>query len=142
MNAKTARELWIKGIAARNEISLDDLLDALRKIDPQKFMTAKERIIFASLPDTFTVYRGYVPAGEDEEDRPSWSLDKNIAEFFAFAAWQDEMLQCLAVDPENHLKYSNTQSETEADIELREGDFINRHGLFEQFIAEDAAGKR
>jgi hypothetical protein len=85
MDAKTARELWIKGCAARNEISMDELLEALRTIDPQKFMTAKERKIFASLPDTFTVYRGYVPAGEDEEDRPSWSLDKEIAERFALA---------------------------------------------------------
>lgn len=58
------------------------------------------------------------------------------------AAWQDEMGQCLAVDPENKFKYSNTRSETAAEIELREGDFIDRHGLYDQFLAEDAAGQR
>jgi len=58
------------------------------------------------------------------------------------SAWQDEMRQCLAVDPENQLKYANTRSETGAEIELREGNFIYRHDLWDQFVAEDAAGKR
>lgn len=57
-------------------------------------------------------------------------------------AWQAEMQQCQAVDPENQRKYANTRSEAEAEIESRKGYFISRHGLYGQFLAEDAAGQR
>jgi hypothetical protein len=56
--------------------------------------------------------------------------------------WSKEMVQCEAVDPENRFKYGNTSAESVAEKSIREMHFINRHGLYDQFIAEDAAGKR
>jgi hypothetical protein len=57
-------------------------------------------------------------------------------------AWEHEMSQCQAVDPPNNIKYYNTWGEGKAEESLRERDFITRHGFYDQFIAEDAAGKR
>jgi hypothetical protein len=57
-------------------------------------------------------------------------------------AWGVEMGQCDAVDNPNHHKYYVTNSEIIAAESRRELGFIYRHGLYQQFIAEDAAGKR
>jgi|HubBroStandDraft_5_1064220.scaffolds.fasta_scaffold2063117_1 hypothetical protein len=45
-------------------------------------------------------------------------------------------------DPENRHKYETTESETLAAQASRQSDFIDRHGFYHQFIAEDEQGKR
>jgi hypothetical protein len=40
-------------------------------------------------------------------------------------------------DPENRHKYETTESETLAAQASRQSDFIDRHGLYHRFIAED-----
>jgi hypothetical protein len=62
--------------------------------------------------------------------------------FHTLEAWQREMTDCKEVDPTNNNKYINVMSEAEAELSRREFDFIARHGLTEQFIAEDEKGKR
>ena len=57
-------------------------------------------------------------------------------------AWEHEMQQCKDVDPANQDKYYNAQSEAIAAESIREANFIARAGLWERFVAEDAAGKR
>jgi hypothetical protein len=57
-------------------------------------------------------------------------------------AWEHEMQQCKDVDPANQDKYYNTQNEAIAAESIREANFIARAGLWERFVAEDAAGKR
>ena len=56
--------------------------------------------------------------------------------------WELEMQDCKAVDPQNHWTYFNTQAEALAIESSRELNFIKRHGLWQQFVDEDAAGKR
>jgi hypothetical protein len=56
--------------------------------------------------------------------------------------WQNEMSDCETVDPLNKLKYFNTETKIEAELEGRELSFIHRHNLYQQFLDEDAAGKR
>jgi hypothetical protein len=43
------------------------------------------------------------------------------------------------VDPENKFKYYNLESEITSDQSNRMEHYLMRHGLFDQFIAEDAA---
>jgi hypothetical protein len=57
-------------------------------------------------------------------------------------AWAVEMDDCKAVDQANELKYYNTEAETTAAVSGRELGFIYRHNLYQQFLDEDAAGKR
>jgi len=71
---------------------------------------------------------------------PESGLDD--APFSTLNAWNAELDQCKAVDPQNHFKYYNTTSEITAEQFIRAQHFIDRHGLHDQFIAEDTAGKR
>jgi hypothetical protein len=83
VNAREVRRRWIR--EGRDRIDRDAWTKIFASTDPQQFMTARERKKFAALPDTFTVYRGYVnfPDGVfDNADGLSWTLDRNVAEFF------------------------------------------------------------
>src|ERR1700746_1354114 len=57
-------------------------------------------------------------------------------------AGEHEMQPCKDVAPANQDKYYNTQNEPIAAESIREANFIARAGLWERFVAEDAAGKR
>jgi hypothetical protein len=68
--------------------------------------------------------------------------EPKLLAFDVIREWSHEMLDCEKVDPENKLKYYNVEGEVEAEKVSRLAAFINRHGLWEQFKTEDAAGKR
>ena len=73
---------------------------------------------------------------ELEEDVPK------LPKFEVLMQWDHEIRDCQEVDPENRLKYYNTSVEIHAEQFTRVTNFIDRHGLWNQFEAEDAAGKR
>jgi chromosome condensin MukBEF complex kleisin-like MukF subunit len=56
--------------------------------------------------------------------------------------WVDEMMQCQTVDAPNREKYFNAASGAVAERANRETNYLVRHGLYKQFLAEDVAGKR
>jgi hypothetical protein len=72
-----------------------------------------------------------------EDDRGT-----NDVKFETLEAWQREMKDCKEVDEINGRKYFNVMTEIEAEFSRRELDFIVRHNQFDQFLAEDTAGKR
>jgi hypothetical protein len=53
-----------------------------------------------------------------------------------------ELQKCTVVDPDRASEYENTRNETLFVEATRQSSFIQRHGLFPQFLAEDKAGKR
>ena len=68
--------------------------------------------------------------------------DKSTLGFYVFTDMAVEMESCSEVDPPNATKYYNTESEATATQAKRMSKFIQRHQLWEKFLAEDAAGKR
>ncbi len=52
------------------------------------------------------------------------------------------MGQCVNIDEANKTKYLDIERMALAVVSDRMNDFINRHGLTEQFFDEDVAGKR
>jgi hypothetical protein len=57
--------------------------------------------------------------------------------------WDTEMGVCgLGVDEEQRAAYQNAQARFQIEVSRRRKDFIERHGLTEQFYKEDAAGER
>ena len=52
------------------------------------------------------------------------------------------MLDCEKVDPKNLESYGITASVAITEMAVREEHFIRRHGLAQQFLDEDTAGKR
>ena len=57
-------------------------------------------------------------------------------------AWSNQMIECMTVDSENNSRYYNTYGEISAEELIRLGNFLRRHNLFVQFLADDAQGKR
>jgi|SRR6516164_2691744 hypothetical protein len=62
--------------------------------------------------------------------------------FREFEGWQHEMNECSRVDPDNYEEYFKTGCASVAAAGDRIGNFIGRHNLWSQFLAEDAQGKR
>jgi hypothetical protein len=62
--------------------------------------------------------------------------------FDALANMGREMLACHDVDPPNARDYYNTSCSATAAMATRMSNFIQRHQLWQQLEAEDAAGKR
>ena len=52
------------------------------------------------------------------------------------------MIDCEEVDPQHRWQYYNVRGELAFVEAFRYGHFLERHGLWEKFLAEDAAGKR
>ena len=68
--------------------------------------------------------------------------DINLPSFYTLQAWQHEMGDCEEVDDSNRLKYYNTREEASEVQSNHMLNFLSRHGLWNKFIEEDAAGKR
>jgi hypothetical protein len=68
--------------------------------------------------------------------------DSTLPAYNVLTRWETEMKDCQDVDPSNHLKYYTTQEEGSEAQGFRMINFLIRHGLWDKFIAEDAAGKR
>ncbi|HWO32751.1 MAG TPA: hypothetical protein VNO32_28475 [Candidatus Acidoferrum sp.] len=57
-------------------------------------------------------------------------------------SWVDEMMQCRDVDPANREKYFHVVAGAVAERANRETNYLVRHDLYKQFLAEDATGTR
>jgi hypothetical protein len=56
--------------------------------------------------------------------------------------WWREMDDCMSVDPQNKVRYYNTESETVVVQKARMEDFLERYQMWDKFLDEDAAGQR
>jgi hypothetical protein len=68
--------------------------------------------------------------------------DNSKLSFDVLRQMAGEMDKCSEVDPANERRYYGTMAEASAAMALRLSKFIERHQLWAQFEAEDAAGKR
>ena len=66
-------------------------------------------------------------------------LRSGVAELFDR---KDEMMKCETVDPKFHIYYYHIHSEISDEESLRLLDFLYRHNLSQQFMAEDVQGER
>ena len=72
-----------------------------------------------------------------EDETMAASID-----FLQLRKWSMEMFDCISVDPERQDPYFTTDAEITTRQEMRLENFLERHHLFNQFLAEDAQGKR
>jgi len=70
------------------------------------------------------------------------SNERTLVTYKEGYGWFLEMQDCLSVDPENQARYYNTMSETSAMLNTKVRSYLERHNLWNQFMAEDAQGKR
>jgi hypothetical protein len=93
----------------------------------------------------------HAPTAEQcQEDRAYWSskLTQPVGKeaddvlYMTLLGWDAEMEKCQVVDHPNRWQYFNVGEEALAAMAIRQRDFINRHDMGQQFLDEDAAGKR
>jgi hypothetical protein len=70
------------------------------------------------------------------------SNERTLVSYKEMDGWFLEMQNCISVDPENQLRYYNTMSETSAMLNMRMQSYLKRHNHWDEFLAEDAQGKR
>lgn len=76
-------EIWIIVECPNHDINVSrtEFLNMFKKANKQFLMSQKEQSVLNQLPETITVYRGLQRNASPEA--LSWTLDKNIAEWFA-----------------------------------------------------------
>lgn len=72
-----------------------------RSIDPQKLMDEEERELFQSLDDVVTVYRGVPPHNDQNVKALSWTLDREVAEWFAHRYGENGTVYEAQIEKEN-----------------------------------------
>lgn len=83
--AKILADAWIRSENPNNDpnLSRGRLLAMFRAADPKLIMDGQEQEMFNSLGDIVTIYRGVRSARPGSVDALSWTLDKEIAQWFA-----------------------------------------------------------
>lgn len=91
---------WISTESPNDDpnLSKKSLLAMFRSIDPQKLMDEEERELFQSLDDVVTVYRG---VNAQNVKALSWTLDREVAEWFAHRFGQNGTVYEAQVRKEN-----------------------------------------
>jgi hypothetical protein len=80
-----------------------------------------------------------------QADQKLWLAERDRNDSLPFDALHkrfDEMVDCHNVDPANDHQYYNTASSEAMSMFKRMSQFIQRHKMWDEFQAEDAAGKR
>lgn len=78
-------QAWITTESPNSDPNLSkrELLSLFRSVSPQKLMDKEEYEIFRSLEDVVTVYRGVTPYNAKNVKALSWTLNRDVAEWFA-----------------------------------------------------------
>ena len=70
------------------------------------------------------------------------SNERTLVSYKEGYGWFLEMQDCISADPENQSRYYNTMIETSNMLNTKLQSYLKRHNLWDQFMAEDAQGKR
>lgn len=75
---------WISTESPNNDPNLSqrELLSMFRSLDPQKLMDQEEYTQFQNLDDVVTVYRGVTSYNANNIKALSWTLNREVAEWF------------------------------------------------------------
>jgi len=79
-------------------------------------------------------------------DQASWfhelKTEPTKTDFQIMRLWGAEMEDCFRVDPDNQRSYSTTKGMIAIEQMARLVSYMGRHGIYDNFLTEDTAGKR
>jgi hypothetical protein len=115
---------WLSALRGLAGVNLSERLSKSPRQHPELFMTPADRDTLQQLPETFTIYRGYV-VGKNS-DGFSWTLDRSIAERLSkngkgnnlfdeqlVNSDQETAVREKTAQKENIFAYTNARSEQE-----------------------------
>lgn len=113
--SKTLATAWICSENPNNDpnLSLSELLSLFRLADHNHLMSAEECQKYFSLDDEITVYRGVTSHNSKNVRALSWTLNKNVAEWFATRFGESGVVYQAIIDKPNVLAYFDGRNESE-----------------------------
>ena len=112
-------EVWISVENINNNVNVSQMetLKMLRKCNQKYLMGQENYEVYENLPDTFVVYRGLQENAR--EDGLSWTLSKDVAEWFASRFENDgEIIEKTAYKTEV-IAYLNDRDEEEIILDIK-----------------------
>lgn len=89
------------------------LLQLFEKANKNYIMTDEEWAELQELPQTVTIYRGVTDSGGGNEKALSWTINPQVAEWFAKRFGGQGKVYCATVDKDNILALFNGRNESE-----------------------------
>lgn len=112
-------EVWISVENINNNVNVSqmEILKMLRKCNPKYLMGQENYEVYEKLPDTFTVYRGLQENAQ--KDGLSWTLSKDVAEWFAGRFENDGEIIEKTVHKAEVIAYFNDRDEEEIVLDIK-----------------------
>ena len=112
-------EVWISVENINNNVNVSQMetLKMLRNCNKKYLMGQENYEAYENLPDTFVVYRGLQENAQ--EDGLSWSLSKNVAEWFAGRFENDGEIIEKIVHKTEVIAYFNDRDEKEIVLDIK-----------------------
>ena len=106
-------EIWITVEYPNHDInvSTNEFMSMFRKAKKKFLMNQEEQLVFDSLPETITVYRGIQK--DATTNALSWTLDKNVAKWFANRFNNNGTVVEATINKKYVFAYLNGRSEKE-----------------------------
>lgn len=112
-------EVWISVENINNNVNVSqmEILKMLRKCNLKYLMGSENYEVYENLPDTFTVYRGLQENAQ--EDGLSWTLSKDVAEWFASRFENNGEIIEKTVHKTEVIAYFNDREEEEIILDIK-----------------------
>lgn len=112
-------EVWISVENINNNVNVSqmEILKMLRKCNPKYLMGQENYEVYENLPDTFVVYRGLQENAQ--EDGLSWTLSKDVAEWFASRFENNGEIIEKTVHKAEVIAYFNDREEEEIILDIK-----------------------
>lgn len=94
-----------------------ELLSMFRSVEPQMLMDGEEYAIFQGLDDVMTVYRGVTSYNAKNVKALSWTLDRDVAEWFAHRYGEDGTVYEARIGKEHILAVFTSRNESEVIVD-------------------------
>lgn len=108
------------GVEAPNQdpnFGQSGLLSLFKSADPKKLMDDGEYQRFRALDEEVIVYRGVTPYNADSIRSMSWTLDRNVAEWFSKRFWQEGCVYQAKINRDHILAVFNRRRESEVIVD-------------------------
>ncbi len=116
------------------EASVKQNVTYFMECDPDILMQPEELAVFNNLPDSCTVYRGVTTYNQDNIKALSWTLNEDVAEWFATRCHQAGQVYSAKIQKEHVLAYFCCRSEEELVIDP---EYLQNIELHTQFVKDD-----
>ncbi len=112
-------QAWITTESPNSDPNLNQkaLLSMFRSVEPQMLMDDEEYAVFQELDDVVTVYRGVTLYNAKNVKALSWTLDRDVAEWFAHRYGEDGTVYEARIGKEHILAVFAGRNESEVIVD-------------------------